>query len=71
MHPLAVPVVVVWLLVASSTIHASWAVGTPISFYTGRFGRGALGAMAAVYAATLILWILRWFGLFGGPVPVW
>jgi hypothetical protein len=70
MHPLAVPVVVVWLLVASSTVYSSWATGTPVNFYAGRFGRAAIAAMAVVYGATLVLWVLRWFGLCGGPVPV-
>ena len=27
-------------------------------------------AIVVVYAAVLVLWTLRWFGLFGGPVPV-
>jgi hypothetical protein len=33
-------------------------------------GRVALGALALVYVATLVLWGLRWAGYFGGPVPV-
>jgi hypothetical protein len=71
MHPFAVPVLGVWLLFMASTVHATWAVGTPLTFYKGRFGRVALGVLVAVYVATFVLWVLRWFGYFGGPVPVY
>ncbi len=30
----------------------------------------AVRGAAVVYASTLVLWILRWFGMLGGPVPV-
>jgi hypothetical protein len=71
MHPFAVPVLAVWLLFMASTIHATWSVGTPLTFYKGRFGRVALAVLVVVYAATFVLWMLRWFGYFGGPVPVY
>jgi hypothetical protein len=71
MHPFAAPVLAVWLLFMASTVHAAWTVGTPLTFYRGRFGRVALGVLALVYAATFVLWLLRWFGYFGGPVPVY
>jgi hypothetical protein len=71
MHPFALPVLGVWLLFMASTVYATWTADTPLAFYKGRFGRSALAAMVVVYAATLALWILRWFGLFGGPVPVY
>jgi hypothetical protein len=32
--------------------------------------RIALVATVATYGAAVALWALRWFGLFGGPVPV-
>jgi hypothetical protein len=30
----------------------------------------AMTATAVAYGAAVALWVLRWFGLFGGPVPV-
>ena len=71
MHPFAVPVLGVWLFFMASTVHATWTLGTPLTFYKGRFGRWALGVLCVVYGATLVLWVLRWFGYFGGPVPVY
>jgi hypothetical protein len=71
MHPLALPVVVAWVLFVSSTVYASWALGTPVSFYKGRFGRVAIAAITGVYGAVVVLWLLRWLGYFGGPVPVY
>jgi hypothetical protein len=71
MHPFAVPVLGVWLLFMGSTVYATWTAGTPLEFYKGRFGWTTLAVMVVVYAATLVLWILRWFGLFGGPVAVY
>ena len=70
MHPLTVPLVMVWLLFAGSTVWATWTTGTPVSVVKTRFGRVTLAAMVVVYVATFVLWTLRWFGLFGGPVPV-
>jgi hypothetical protein len=35
-----------------------------------RLARVAITSSVVVYAAALTLWALRWFGLFGGPVPV-
>jgi len=70
MHPLAVPLVIAWLLFAGSTVSATWTTGTPVSVVKTRFGRVTLAAMVVVYVATFALWILRWFGLFGGSVPV-
>jgi hypothetical protein len=71
MHALAVPVLTVWALFMASTVHATWTAGTPLGFYKARFGRGVLAAMVVVYGAALALWLLRWAGLFGGPVPVY
>jgi hypothetical protein len=71
MHALAVPVLTVWALFMASTVHATWTAGTPLGFYKARFGRGVLAAMVFVYGAALALWLLRWAGLFGGPVPVY
>jgi hypothetical protein len=70
MHPLALPVLVAVGLVALSTAWTTVDTGSPIPFYRSRLGRAALVLAIAVYAAALLLWIARWFGFFGGPVPV-
>jgi hypothetical protein len=71
MHPLAVPVLVMGVFFMLSTVWTTLAIGTPLTLYKGRLGRVTLGGMAIVYGAALALWIVRWFGLFGGPVSVY
>jgi len=70
MHPLAVPVLLGGTLLMVSTVWATVTLGSPIRLHRSRFGRIAIAVAAAVYGATLALWALRWFGCFGGPVPV-
>lgn len=70
MHPLAVPVVAVWMAFVAATVWTTWASGTPLAVLKGLPGRLALVAVVFVYVASLVLWGLRWFGFFGGPVPV-
>jgi hypothetical protein len=70
MHPLAVPVLVVGLLFMGATVWATFVLGSPVQVHKTRVGKWTLAAMAVVYGAAFLLWGLRWFGLFGGPVPV-
>jgi hypothetical protein len=70
MHPLAVPALAGWLGFMAATVWATWTLGTPLEALKVRFGRVALAAIVAVYVAAFVLWGLRWFGFFGGPVPV-
>jgi hypothetical protein len=70
MHPLAVPVLLAGIGIAGATVWATWALGTPVRVTQTRAGRAAIAAAIAVYTAALVLWGLRWFGWFGGPVPV-
>jgi hypothetical protein len=70
MHPLAVPVLVAGALLMVSTVWATVTVGSPIRTHRSRFGRAAMALAIVVYTATLALWLLRWLGYFGGPVPV-
>jgi hypothetical protein len=69
MHPLAVPA-----LAAGIALTAAAALSTARSPADGAsrpsFAPIAVRGAAVVYAATLLLWVLRWFGLLGGPVPV-
>ena len=70
MHPLAVPVLVAGALLIASTVWATLTTGSPIRLRGSLVGRIAIAVALVVYAATLGLWVLRWFGHFGGPVPV-
>lgn len=70
MHPLAVPVLLVGLLFMGSTVVTTLQLGSPLTVYRTRPGRWIIGAMVVVYGATLLVWIARWFGFLGGPVPV-
>ena len=70
MHPLAVPVLFAGALLVLSTVWATLAFGSPMRLHRSWFGQGALGAAIVVYAAAFALWILRFLGYFGGPVPV-
>jgi hypothetical protein len=70
MHPLAVPALVATALFAASMARASYRAGKPVLVGRARAARFAVGLAAAVYAASLALWVARFFGAFGGPVPV-
>jgi hypothetical protein len=70
MHPLALPVLGLWALLITTTLWTTWTLGTPLALLKGRFGRVTLAAIGIVYTAVFVLWTLRWFGLFGGPVWV-
>jgi hypothetical protein len=70
MHPLAVPVLFGGALLMLSTVWATVTLGSPMRLHRSRLGRVAIAVAGAVYGAALALWALRWFGCFGGPVPV-
>jgi hypothetical protein len=70
MHPLAVPALAAWMMFMAATVWATWTQGTPLAALKLRLGRVTLIAIVVVYVASAVLWALRWFGLFGGPVPV-
>jgi hypothetical protein len=70
MNALAVPAFAVWLAFMAGKVWATWTVGTPLAALQARSGRVTLAALVVVYIAATVLWGLRWFGLFGGPVPV-
>jgi hypothetical protein len=70
MHPLAVPVLAAGVLLVVSTVWATATLGSPIRVHRSLFGRVALAVAVFAYGATVGLWLLRWLGYFGGPVPV-
>jgi hypothetical protein len=70
MHPLAVPVLLVGVMIATASVWSTGSMGSPVRAMQSRVSRVALWVAVAVYAATIALWALRWAGWFGGPVSV-
>ena len=70
MHPLALPVLAAGATFALATVWTTYLYGWPL-VHKSRLGRAALVGLAVAYAASIILWGLRWLGCFGGPVSVY
>ena len=70
MHPLAIPLVAAVAALALSTVTAALTRGSPFDLTRTVHGRAALVFLALAYGASLGLWVLRFCGAFGGPVPV-
>jgi hypothetical protein len=70
MHPLAIPMLLAIALLVVSTVWATASLGSPVRVHRSRLARAALVLVAVVYAAAFVLWVLRWLGYLGGPVPV-
>ncbi len=70
MHPLALPVIAAGATFALATVWTTYVHGWPM-VHKSRLGRVALVALAVAYAASIVLWGLRWLGCFGGPVSVY
>lgn len=70
MHPLAVPALLVQAAVAVGTVAVTFTHGTPLEFWRVRWGRAITWALAVVGGLAIALWIARWLGAFGGPIPV-
>ena len=70
MHPL-------WFVVVPAAA-ALFAIELAVYARTGRFGgsasftrtRAVRAALLAIVGAVVIVWIARFFGLFGGPAPI-
>lgn len=69
MHPLTVPLIAAFGVFAASTVWTTATYGYPL-VHKSAVGRGSIAALVVVYVASIVLWGLRWFGFFGGPVPV-
>ena len=70
LHPLAVPALLVAVSFAAATVVTTLRLGSPLRTHRTRAGRAAIVAAVLVYGAAVVLWAARWFGWFGGPVPV-
>lgn len=70
MNALAMPVLAAGLALVAASSATTYRLGTPFEVHTTRLGRAAIVGLAVAYAAAVVLWALRWFGWFGGPVSV-
>jgi hypothetical protein len=70
MHPLMVPAVLATALLAFATVRLAYEEGSLMGLWSNRLARVSLLGFAGVYGAVVVLWVLRFVGLFGGPVPV-
>ncbi len=70
MNALAVPVALAVLALASTNVALALTRGTPASRLVAHFGRIAFGAFIVFEVLAVILWALRFGGLFGGPVSI-
>jgi hypothetical protein len=70
MHPFVVPLLAAHAFLALATVRSTVLEGAPWTFFRDRFGRAAVYFLGGVYVAMTVMWILRAFGLFGGPVPI-
>ena len=70
MHPLAAPTAAVTVLLAVATTRLAYREGSLMGLWKDPLGRVAVAAFALVYAALVALWVLRFAGLLGGPVPI-
>ena len=55
---------------AARAIWLVWRQGHSRELLEGRLGRLLVVLIVLCSGAELVLWVLRWFGMFGGPVPV-
>jgi hypothetical protein len=70
MNPLAVPIALATAAVAAFTVVLTLRRGSPFSLLESRGGRGVVWTFAVLQALSVALWVLRFAGLFGGPVSV-
>lgn len=70
MNPLAVPISLSLFAVALATVLVTLERGSPMSLLESRPARAAVIAFVALEVLSVVVWALRFAGLFGGPVSV-
>jgi hypothetical protein len=70
MSPLAIPIALAAFGVALATVLLTLTRGSPASLLESRAARAAVIAFVALQILSVVVWALRFAGLFGGPVAV-
>ena len=70
LNPWGLVVAVCVVVLALDAVRATWRDGSPARSGAGPLGRWATRALLAALAIDILVWAVRWFGWFGGPVPV-
>ncbi len=70
MNPLAVPIAHAAFSVALSTVLLTLTRGSPSALLESRPARAAVFTFVALEVLSVVVWALRFAGLFGGPVSV-
>lgn len=70
LQPLLVPLVLALAGLSAGFVASTLVHGHPGGLALSRAGRVVLGFAVVVAVANVLLWALRFTGLFGGPVPV-
>ena len=69
-NPLGIPAAIVLLCVAVAAVFLTWQSGSPRALGTGRRGRLLAALAIAVACLEVLLWLARFMGMLGTPVPV-
>ncbi len=69
-QPLAPLVLVAFALLAARGVWLVARDGHARALGEGRFGRALVRLLVVAAALEVVVWALRWFGMFGGPVAV-
>ena len=70
LQPLLVPLLAAMAALGAGLVVATLRTGHPGGLVEGRAGRATLAFALGVTVAAVVLWALRFAGLFGGPVSV-
>ena len=70
MHPMALPLVIDMVALFVIMVAVTWLRGSPVEMWKTRPGRYAIYVFLTIHVGSFVLWIARWCGAFGGPVPV-
>lgn len=70
MNPLAIPIALSAFALAACTVWITLERGSPLGLLDRRIARAAVFAFVAFEILSVVVWALRFAGLFGGPVPV-
>lgn len=69
-NPLGIPAAFVLLCAAGGAVFLTWQTGSPHALGTGRRGKQLASLALGIAGLEVLLWLLRFTGMLGAPVPV-